>query len=52
MLNIFETFFRHCEGLEMNGLTHFRSLVYFYTPKKHQKARDFLMFIGGIEKDQ
>ena len=29
-----------------------RPLVYFYTPWKHQKTSVFLMFLGGIERDQ
>ena len=33
-------------------LTHFMPLVTFYTPQKHHKTRDFLMFLGGIERDQ
>ena len=35
-------------------LTHFIPLVsfFFYTPWKHQKTRGFLMFSGGIERDQ
>ena len=27
-------------------------LVSFYTPKKYQKTRGFLIFSGGIERDQ
>ena len=27
-------------------------LVPFDTPKKHQKTTGFLMFLGGIERDQ
>ena len=33
-------------------LTHFVPLVSFDTPWKHQKAKCFLMFSGGIEIDQ
>ena len=33
-------------------LTHFLPLVSFYTPWKHHKTRGFLMFTGGIERDQ
>ena len=33
-------------------LTHFMSLVSFNTPWKHQKTSSFLMFSGGIQKDQ
>ena len=27
-------------------------MVSFYTPRKHPKNSDFLMFSGGVEKDQ
>ena len=27
-------------------------LVYFYTPYKYQEISGFLMFSGGVEKDQ
>ena len=30
-------------------LTHFRRMVSFYTPWKHQKPRGLLMFLGGIK---
>ena len=33
-------------------LTHVISLVSFCTPGKHQKTIGFLMFPGGIERDQ
>ena len=33
-------------------LTHLMPLVSFYTPRKHQKTFGFLMFSGGLEKDQ
>ena len=33
-------------------LTNFRPLVSFHAPRKHRKATYFLMFSGGIEKDQ
>ena len=33
-------------------LAHFMPLVSFYTPRKRQKTKDFLMFSGGIERDQ
>ena len=33
------------------ALTHFMSLVCFYTPWKRQKTSGFLMFSGGIERD-
>ena len=36
----------------INSLTHFATLVFFYTPWKYQKTYDFLMISGGIEKDQ
>ena len=32
--------------------THFTLLVCIYTPWKHQKTSGFLMFSGGIERDQ
>ena len=31
---------------------HFMPLVSFYIPLKHQRNTGFLMFSGGIEKDQ
>ena len=44
------------EGLFRNAskkyLTRFMQLVCLYIPWKHQKTKDFLMFSGGIEKDQ
>ena len=27
-------------------------LIFFDTPPKHQKTIDFLMFLGGIKRDQ
>ena len=30
----------------------FIPLVSFYTPWKHQKSRGFLVFLGGVERDQ
>ena len=36
----------------LSTLTHFMPLVSFYIPWKLQKTRGFLMFSGGIEKDQ
>ena len=33
-------------------LTNFMLLLFFYTPWKHKKPRGFLMFSGGIERDQ
>ena len=32
--------------------THFMPLDVFYTSLKYQKIRGFLIFSGGIEKDQ
>ena len=32
-------------------LTHFMTLLSFYTPCKHQKTSVFLIFWGGIETD-
>ena len=34
------------------SLIHFMPLVSFYTSWKHQKISGFLMFLGGIERDQ
>ena len=31
---------------------YFMPLVLLYTPCKHQQSKGFLMFSGGIEKDQ
>ena len=33
-------------------LTHFMPLISFDTPWKHQKIRGFMMFSGGIKRDQ
>ena len=33
-------------------LTHFMLLASLYTPGKHQKAKGFLMFLGGLERGQ
>ena len=33
-------------------LTHFLPLVSFYAPSKRKKTRGFLIFSGGIERDQ
>ena len=38
--------------LKMKLLIHFRPLISFYTPYKHQKTKAFLMFSKGIERDQ
>ena len=35
--------------LSLFNLTHFQPIFHFYTPWKHQKPSDFLMFSGGIE---
>ena len=40
-----QTFHRHI-------LTHFMSLVSFDTPGKCQKTKGFVIFSGGIERDQ
>ena len=32
-------------------LTHFWPIFPFYTPWKHQKTKDFLVFSGGIRWD-
>ena len=34
------------------SLTHFMLLVFFDTPRKYQRNNDFLIFSGGIERDQ
>ena len=34
----------------LKGLTHFKSLFYFYIPWKNQKSSGFLMFLGGYRK--
>ena len=46
MINIW--LFCNCNRI----FSHFMPLVYFATPWKHQKAFRFLMFSGGIERDQ
>ena len=33
-------------------LTHFMPLIYFYTPWKYQTTSRFLIFSGGIKRDQ
>ena len=44
------------KGFQVNvsriTLTHFIPLVSFYTPWKHRKAFGFVVFSGGIERDQ
>ena len=30
----------------------FYATISFYTPWKHQKTKGFLMFFGGIERDE
>ena len=37
--------------LAKNGLIHFRSIFHFYTPWKHHKTRDFVMFSRDIEME-
>ena len=39
-------------GHALSLLTHFVPLASFDTTKKHQNTSGFLMFLGGIEKDQ
>ena len=34
------------------ALTHFTPLISFDTPRKNQETRGFLMFRGGIKRDQ
>ena len=38
--------------LNIKKITYFMLLVSFYTPWKHQKTTGFLMFLGGIERNQ
>ena len=44
--------FEYCYTSEADNLTHFMPLISFDTPCKHQKASAFLMFSGGIKRDQ
>ena len=44
--------FDHFAGLVLKGFTHLMSLIFFYTFWKHQKTRGFLIFSGGLGKDQ
>ena len=37
---------------QMMLLNHFMPMFSFYPPWKHQKIRDFLMLLGGLERDQ
>ena len=37
--------------LVMPGLTHFRSMLPFHTPRKRQKTEGFLTFPEGIERE-
>ena len=48
LIRIWGTF----EAEFMKKLTHFMPLISFHTPWKHQKTRGFLMFSGGIKRDQ
>ena len=36
----------------LSVLIHFMPLISFDTPEKHPKTRGFLMFSGGIKRDQ
>ena len=38
--------------LKLAHLNHFMPLISFCTTWNHQKTRDFLMFLGGKERDQ
>ena len=40
------------EILLQKELTHSVPLVSFYTPRKNQKIPGFLMFSGGLEREQ
>ena len=55
-LNLY-LFFDHIVGIYFlestaDSSAHSRSMLLFYTFWKHQKTRVFLMFPGGIERDQ
>ena len=63
MLNVVLNLFKvnnkasFCSGVlmmrfEFNTWIYFVPLVCFYTPGKHQEISGFLMFSGGIERDQ
>ena len=43
---------KHFLPFFFQNLTHFMPLVFLYTPRKHQKTSGFLIFSGGIERDQ
>ena len=43
---------KHFLPFFFQNLTHFMPLVFLYTPWKHKKTSAFLMFSGGIERDQ
>ena len=50
--NIYYLYFGDSQAMNSFLLTYFMPLVSFYTPWKHQKTSGFLMFSGGIERDQ
>ena len=45
----FDVYFGKKMKSSTNTLTHFRLMLYFYTPWKHPKTGRFLMFSGGVE---
>ena len=55
-LNIFHTFFQcfivEVEKVNPAGLWTILSLVPFWTPRNHKETKAFLIFLGGIERDQ
>ena len=42
----------HWEKIHCGNSNHFMPLFSFFTPCKRQKTTGFLMFLGGIERDQ
>ena len=55
-LNIFHTFFQcfivEVEKVNPAGLWTILSLAPFWTPRNHKETKAFLIFLGGIERDQ
>ena len=47
----FKMIFRVPTYCQSKLLTYFTALAFFYTPWKHSKTKDFLMFPGAIERD-
>ena len=44
--------FKRIGACVQDGLTHFLPMLHFYTPWKHQKVSDILMFSVGIEVER